>query len=127
MTVQTSTRRTITLTDEAVHMLKQFAQNAQQAHWGVKFSDEVSICGEGYNYIIDLVSSPGEQDEVFQFQGIEIYVPKESLGRLEGSVIECHAHDLSPEQKSNWKKYFHVKNPNAKGECPCGCGDGAGY
>ncbi len=125
---QTSTRCTITLTDEAIDMLKQFAHNADRTHWGLKFADEVSACGEGYNYIIDLVSSPGEKDEVFWSHGIAIYVPKESVERLKGSVIEYHSHevDVEPSQKL-LKKCFHVKNPNAKGPCPCACGDGTGY
>lgn len=122
---QTSTGRTITLTEEAVQVLKEFAHQAQRVHWGLKFADEVSACGEGYNYVIDLVTSPGEQDVIYWSQDIPIYVPKESVHRLEGSVIEYHAHDIILEQpKGNLKKCFHVKNPNAKGPCPCTCGDG---
>ena len=125
-TTPTPTRHTITLTDEAVHRLKEFAHQAQHPQWGLKFADEVSSCGKGYNYIIDLVSSPGEQDEILWSQGIPIYVPKESLSRLEGSVIEYHAHEAVAEPSGPIKKCFHVKNPNAKGECPCACGGGYG-
>jgi iron-sulfur cluster assembly accessory protein len=128
VTAHTSTRRNITLTEEAVQMLNKLAQGEQKVQWGLKFSDQVSACGEGYNYIIDLVASPDEQDEVFWSQGIPIFVPRESVARLEGSTIEWHAHDASAEQsKSAFKKCFHVKNPNAKGECPCSCGGGVGY
>ena len=108
-------------------MLKEFAHTTQQTQWGLKFADEVSVCGKGYNYIIDLVSYPGEQDEIVWSNGIPIYVPKESLPRLEGSIIEYHAHDSSIDPPSPpIKKFFHVKNPNAKGECPCMCGTGFG-
>ena len=123
-TAKNTTRNTITLTEEAVHMLKEFAHKAQQPHWGLKFADEVSACGKGYNYIIDLASSPGEQDEIFWSQGIPIYVPKESLSRLDGSVIEYHAHEVSVEESHLLSEYFHVKNPNSTGECPCACSVG---
>jgi iron-sulfur cluster assembly accessory protein len=123
---QTTTRQGIHLTDETVHMLKLFARNAQKAHWGIKLADEVSICGEGYNYVLDLVSAPEEHDVVFHCKGVEIYVPEQSLKRLAGSEIEYHDHHHDA-SKDSFKKSFHVKNPNAKGLCPCGCGDGAGY
>jgi iron-sulfur cluster assembly protein len=126
-TAQTSTRHGINLTDEAVQMLKQFARNAHNTHWGVKFADELSACGEGYNYTIDLVSAPGEHDVVFHCKGVEIYVPAKSLSRLAGSEIEYHDHEAHEASKGSFKKCFHVKNPNAKSLCPCGCGDGAGY
>lgn len=122
-----SMRHGIHLTDKAVQMIKLFAQNAQGMHWGVKFADEVSVCGEGYNYIIDVVSAPEEQDVVFYCKGVEIYVPEKSLSRLAGSEIEYHEHEAYEATKDSFKKCFHVKNPNAKSLCPCGCGDGAGY
>jgi len=125
-TAKNTTHSTVTLTEEAVDMLKEFAHQSKQSHWGLKFADEVSACGQGYNYIIDLVPSPGEQDEVIWSKGIPIYVPKESLSRLDGSVIEYHPHETPVEPSSFLKKYFHVKNPNAKGECPCACGIGFG-
>lgn len=117
----THSQKTITLTDAAVYMLHQLARHTQKTHWGLKFADQVSACGEGYNYVIDLVSCPEEQDEVFLSNGIEIYVPKQSLSRLAGSVID--AEKSSGEPITAWKKSLHVQNPNITGPCPCSCGD----
>lgn len=124
---QTTIRQGITLTDEAVAKITLFARNAQKAHWGIKLADEVSICGEGYNYVIDLVVAPEEHDVVFHCKGVEIYVPEQSLKRLAGSEITYHEHHEDDASKDSFKKNFHVNNPNAKSLCPCGCGDGAGY
>ena len=85
-------------------MLKQLAHHEQKTQWGLKFADQVSVCGEGYNYVIDLVSCPEEQDEVFLSNGIEIYVPKESLARLAGSVID--AEKMNPESIIGLEKKF---------------------
>lgn len=119
--LKAQTRNTITLTDAAVYMLHQLAQHTQKTHWGLKFADQVSVCGEGYNYVIDLVSSPEDQDEIFMSKGIEIYVPKQSLPRLAGSVID--AEKMHPDSIMAWKKSVHVQNPNIKGPCPCQCGE----
>src|SRR5690242_2110972 len=121
--IMTTTQNTITLTDAAVSVLNQLAHRTQKTHWGLKFADEVSVCGEGYNYVIDLVSSPEDQDEIFLSNGVEIYVPKKSLSRLAGSIIDAEKVFAKPIDGC-LKKCFHVENPNITGPCPCACGEG---
>jgi Fe-S cluster assembly protein SufA/iron-sulfur cluster assembly protein len=116
-------QNTIILTDAAVHMLHQLAHQTQKTQWGLKFADEVSVCGEGYNYVIDLVFSPEDQDEIFLSNGIEIYVPKKSLSRLVGSIIDAEMTGDGTMSSHCLKKFLHVKNPNITGPCPCACGD----
>ncbi len=118
----------ITLTEKAAEALKKFCPNPQASHWGLKFADEPSRCSEGFTYVIDFLSSQNEHDEIFYSHGIKICVPKASVPRLLGSVIDFHDPSGPIEQtKSFFKTRFHVHNPNAKGPCPCACGDGVGY
>jgi iron-sulfur cluster assembly accessory protein len=94
-------------------------------NWGLRFADKQGFCGSGYEYIIDFASAPQPQDEVFYSHGISIYVPKESMQRLQGSIIEYHGHAHEDERLSSLeKKGFTVSNPNVKGSCPCACDRG---
>ncbi len=124
VSIQTSASCGIQLTEKAARELKKVRSKENGSHWGLKFADEQSICGEGYNYVIDFASSQEAFEEVFYSHGIEIYVPKSSVSRLQGSIIDYHPPMYS---KTLSKEWFNVKNPNAKGLCPCSCGDGVGY
>jgi iron-sulfur cluster assembly accessory protein len=118
----------IILTEKAARELKKLCPINENSHWGLKFTDEPSRCSEGYTYIIDFVAAQSEQDAVFYSQGVEIYVPKASVPRLLGSVIDYNEnHSSSKSSKTLLKDWLEVKNPNAKGPCPCSCGDGVGY
>ena len=120
-------QRNICLTEKALSKLKQL-RNLDDSHWGLKLADELSPCGEGFNYIVDFASSHKAEEEIFLSLGIEIYVPKESVPRLLGSIIDFEEDHVSPEQPNSLlRQGLVVKNPNAKCLCPCGCGDGVGY
>lgn len=114
----------VSLTSEAANKLKEIKDGTQ--NWGLRFADKHSLCGSGYEYLIDFASAPQSQDEVFYSQGIAIYVPKESIKRLQGSVIEFHHEHANPDQRLNAleKIGFTVSNPNIKGPCPCACDRG---
>lgn len=118
----------IILTEKAANALKKFWPKDAGTACGLKFADTKSRCEEGYSYVLDFVSCRGDHDEVFQSQGIKIYVPSSCMSRLQGSVI-----DLNENMRSSvnppflLKECLNVKNPNAKGLCPCACGDGVGY
>ena len=115
----------VSLTPQAVNKLKELKQKEADLPWGLRFADAQGFCGKGYEYIIDFASEPQAQEEVFYSHGIPIYVPKESMPRLKGSIIEYHAHPHEDQRLSALEKIgFSVSNPNVKGPCPCACNRG---
>ncbi len=112
----------LSLTTQAASKLKKLLQGRKCEQSGFRFADKQGFCGSGYEHIIDLVAFPEPQDEVFCSQGIPIYIPKESIQRLRGSVIDDVHVDEQLEVLG--KQGFSVFNPNIKGPCPCGCNKG---
>lgn len=117
---------------QGIHLTKKAALQLRalfmlQDQRGLRFADTLSKCGEGYSYVIDLVSSPQPTDRIFYSQGIPIFIPQSSLPRLHNTVIDSLC-DTLPSGKliDHWKTFLDIKNPHAQGECPCSCGDGHG-
>ena len=78
---------------------------------GFKLAVKNSGCS-GYSYIIGIADAIGEQDVVFQSEGIEVIIPQESLHYLQGTQIDLAIQGL------NRKLVFH--NPKAIDACGCG-------
>jgi iron-sulfur cluster assembly protein len=116
----------VSLTIQAANKLKELKQKEESQQWGLRFADKIGFCGSGYEYQIDFASAPQPQEVVFISYGIPIYVPKESMDRLHGSIIEYHGHSHEEDQRLSAleKEGFSVSNPNAKQPCPCGCNKG---
>jgi iron-sulfur cluster assembly protein len=115
----------VSLTNQAADRLKEIKQKEEAQKWGLRFADQRGFCGSGYEYMIDFASGPQPEDEVFYSHGVAIYVPKESMQRLQGSIIEYHAHAHKDQRLSALEKIgFTVSNPNVKGPCPCACDRG---
>jgi iron-sulfur cluster assembly protein len=115
----------VSLSTQAANKLKELKQKEECQQWGLRFADKQGFCGSGYEYMIDFAFAPEPQDEIFYSHGIAIYVPKESMQRLQGSIIEYHGHAHADERLGALEKEgFLVSNPNIKGPCPCGCDRG---
>ncbi len=78
---------------------------------GFKLAVKNSGCS-GYSYIMDIADKIGENDKVFQSEGVQVIIPKESLDYLEGTEIDLSVQGL------NRKLVFH--NPHAVDACGCG-------
>lgn len=123
----TQIHRKITLTKAAANKLKKLEEEINIAATGIKFADRKGFCGEGFDYLIDFALTPEENDEIFYSRGIAIYVPKLSLPRLQGSIIDyskTNEENSIDFEKLTFRGYFNVLNPNVKEHCPCGCGNG---
>lgn len=114
----------IELTPQAALFLLGIMKNKGLVSCGLRFADDVSACGFGYDHTLDLVATPELQDEVFKSCNILIYVPKSSLIRLVGTVIDYNTSAPELELNENWLKKLKIHNPNANWLCTCGCGDG---
>jgi len=66
----------------------------------------------GFQYGFDFDAEHGEDDHVFERDGIEVVVDEMSLGLLAGGVVDFKEDLLG--------SYFSIENPNATSSCGCG-------
>lgn len=80
---------------------------------GIGFKLAVKDTGcSGYSYVMGIADEIGAQDTVYQSEGIQVIVPKDSVDYLQGTEIDLSVSGL------NRKLVFH--NPNAVDACGCG-------
>ncbi len=80
---------------------------------GVGFKLAVKDTGcSGYSYVMGIADEVGDQDVVYQSEGLQVIVPKDSVDYLQGTEIDLSISGL------NRKLVFH--NPNAVDACGCG-------
>ena len=63
-------------------------------------------------YKVDMARAAGDDDRVFEDQGVRIYVDAASLPLVDGTEIDF--------VKNGLNEQFVFRNPNVAGECGCG-------
>ena len=66
----------------------------------------------GFSYVMNLEPRPGLGDEVFEVDGLRVFVDPKSYLYLEGTQLDFND-DLT-------NRGFVFKNPNSSGTCGCG-------
>jgi iron-sulfur cluster assembly protein len=106
---------TVTLTEKAEFRLRTFllgsAPDANAVTKGIRVSVKDGGCS-GYEYAMDVTSSPQPDDVVIQQGKILIYVDAKSAPLLQGMVIDF----IDGVMESGFK----FTNPNATDTCGCG-------
>lgn len=103
---------TITLSEDAVGHVRQFAAQAGKPSANLRVSVKGGGCS-GLTYVLDLADAPRETDKVIEGpEGIKLYVDKKSYVFLAGTILE-YSGGLNG-------KGFVFHNPNAKTTCGCG-------
>ena len=103
----------ITVTPEAAKRLKKMLDknqpNNNQA--GIRLAVKAGGCS-GFTYIpLTLPTKPTPRDNVFEPNGIRIFVDPKSLAIIKGTEID---------HTGNLLEGFRFNNPNAKNSCGCG-------
>lgn len=107
----------ITLSALAGQMLKQiFTEEKLPANTALRLGvtkDGCSNSGTQLKYALDFDQNPSKPgDNVFESEGVKIYVDKDSLPHLDGLQLDV---------RQEFGGYqFMFKNPNAKHSCGCG-------
>jgi len=111
MTAETFTPQVgVTMTPAAVdHVRRQLARRPDAR--GIRLSVRKSGCS-GYMYETDWVETPEDDDEIFEFGGVTVYVRRKDLPVINGTEIDFITQGLN--------SMFQFRNPNATGECGCG-------
>ncbi len=102
----------ITLTPRAATELKDLLQSQDQPDSGLRVWVQGGGCsGLSYGMALDS-EAPDEADQVFEHEGIKIYVDPLSLGYMDGSSVDYVDDVLGGG--------FKIENPNAVSSCGCG-------
>lgn len=79
---------------------------------GLYLATKVSGC-TGFAYVVDYADAVGEDDVVFESEGVQVIVPQKSLAQLNGMTLDYVRNSLLNEG-------FEFHNPNVKDMCGCG-------
>ena len=101
----------IQLTPSAVERVRTML--AKRGHGiGLYLGTRVSGC-TGFAYVVDYADEVKDSDVVFEFDGINVVVPKKSMEQLNGMTLDYAKNGLLNEG-------FEFINPNVKDMCGCG-------
>ena len=101
----------IQVTPRAIQKIKeQFARN-NVTGGGLRLGVQGGGCS-GLSYLFRLEAQPRPTDQVYEFEGVKIFVDPKSLLYLEGMTLDY--------QESLLHSGFAFENPNAKKSCGCG-------
>ena len=100
----------ITLTPVALERVQRFLR-ADPAALGLRFGVTRTGCS-GWGHTADLARERREDDQVFEQDGVSIFVDARSLPLVDGTEIDFGKQGLS--------EAFTFSNPNASAECGCG-------
>jgi iron-sulfur cluster assembly protein len=100
----------ISITDAAAsHVENQL--NRRGKGEGIRLGVRTSGCS-GFSYVLEFVDETDPVDQVFEHQGVKVFVDPKSLIFLDGTELDFEKEGLNEGLKFN--------NPNVTGECGCG-------
>ena len=100
----------ITLTDNAAKRIKDFLANRGKGV-GLRLGVKTTGCS-GMAYVLEFADDAQEGDEVFESQGVKIFVDTKSLVYIDGTELDF--------TKEGLNEGFKFHNPNEKASCGCG-------
>lgn len=100
----------IHLTDAAAKHINEFIEN-RGSGLGIRVGVKTAGCS-GLSYVLEFVDTPDSHDEVFNSNGVNIFIDPKSLVYLDGLKMDFVTEGLN--------SGFKFENPNKKGECGCG-------
>ena len=101
----------LTLTPNAISKLKSVLEQQDKKDYGIRMQVVPGGCS-GYMYSMDLEKKPNSEDTVQEFEGVRVFVDKNSEKMLRGISVDY----IETLQGAGFK----FDNPNAHGSCGCG-------
>jgi len=100
----------ITLTDKAAaHVNRNLEKRGKGC--GLRLGVRTTGCS-GLAYQLEYVDEPASEDQVFESNGVKVFVDPKSLAYLDGTELDFVREGLN--------EGFKFQNPNVKDECGCG-------
>jgi len=100
----------VTLTETAAQRVKDFLANRGSGE-GLRLGVKTTGCS-GMAYVLEFADAAEEGDEVFESQGVKIFVDPKSLIYIDGTELDY--------TKEGLQEGFKFYNPNEKDTCGCG-------
>lgn len=101
----------ITVTSSAVEEVRRLMSQEKDENLFLRLGVSSGGCS-GMSYSMALDSNRGENDVVYEFEGLEVRVDAKSLLYIQGSTLDYTGGMLGGG--------FKFENPNAKRSCGCG-------
>lgn len=101
----------VQLTPAAVANVQRMQREFEMPGYGLRFGIKGGGCS-GYKYVLELEEEPEPSDEVYDFDGVRVFMNPEHKEKLNGTVIDW--------VDSLMESGFKIENPNAKRACGCG-------
>lgn len=100
----------ITLTEKAAaHVQKYLARRGKGL--GLRLGVRTTGCS-GLAYKLEYVDEQAPEDQMFESQGVKVFIDPKSLAYLDGTEVDFSREGLN--------EGFRFNNPHAKDECGCG-------
>jgi iron-sulfur cluster assembly protein len=100
----------ISLTEKAA---KHVNRNLEKRGKGLGLRLGVRTTGcSGLAYELEYVDAPNDTDQMFESQGVKVFVDPKSLPYIDGTELDYAREGLN--------EGFKFQNPNVKDECGCG-------
>ena len=100
----------VTLTPSAVARIRQYQAQTPGA-LGLRFGVRKSGCS-GWAYLIDMAKERRPDEQVFEQDGVAVFVDTSSLAQVDGTEIDFVSQGLNQQ--------FVFRNPRVAAECGCG-------
>ena len=101
----------VRLTGDAIDHIKRIQAENDMVGFGLRFGLQGGGCS-GYSYQLDFEEAAQPEDEIYDFDGVKVFMNPLHLEYLRGSVIN-YADTLL-------QAGFQIENPNVKRKCGCG-------
>jgi iron-sulfur cluster assembly protein len=101
----------VTLTSAAIEHVRRLQSENEMVGFGLRYGLQGGGCS-GYSYLLEFEEAPQAEDEVFDFEGVKVFMNPLHIEYLRGSVIDY--------SDSLMGAGFQIKNPNVKRQCGCG-------
>lgn len=106
-----SDKTNINITDGLVERIKQLQEKEKNPALMLRLAVNGGGCS-GFQYEFGFAENAGDDDTVFEKDGIKVVIDEMSLNFLEGATVDFKT-DLQG-------SFFQVDNPNAQASCGCG-------
>jgi len=100
----------VTLTERAARHVSRYLQKRGKGI-GLRLGVRTTGCS-GLAYKLEYVDEAQAEDQVFESQGVKVYVDPKSLAYLAGTELDYAREGLN--------EGFKFNNPNEKASCGCG-------
>jgi iron-sulfur cluster assembly accessory protein len=101
----------VNLTQDAIEHIKRLQSENDMVGFGLRFGLQGGGCS-GYSYQLEFEEAPQPEDDIYDFDGVKVFVNPLHMEYLRGSTINYADTLISAG--------FQIENPNVKRKCGCG-------